>query len=215
MRKLVIFHTGFGWRIRINFLKEKTMTVPLSKGGNINLTKTDSTLKNIVAGLGWDVRETDGETFDLDASILMVKADGKVRSDSDFIYYHQKDSACGALHHTGDNRTGAGDGDDEAIHVFLDKVPSDIQRLIIVVSIYEAEKKRQNFGQVLNAFVRLVNKDSNEEVTRYDLSENASMDTAMIFGEIYRYEGEWKFKAVGQGVKGGLAELVRQHGVDA
>ena len=191
------------------------MTVPLSKGGNINLTKTDSTMKNIVAGLGWDVRETDGETFDLDASILMVKADGKVRSDSDFIYYHQKDSACGALHHTGDNRTGAGDGDDEAIHVFLDKVPSDIQRLIIVVSIYEAEKKRQNFGQVLNAFVRLVNKDSNEEVTRYDLSENASMDTAMIFGEIYRYEGEWKFKAVGQGVKGGLAELVRQHGVDA
>jgi tellurium resistance protein TerD len=117
------------------------MTVPLSKGGNINLTKTDSTLKNIVAGLGWDVRETDGETFDLDASILMVKADGKVRSDSDFIYYHQKDSACGAIHHTGDNRTGAGDGDDEAIHVFLDKVPADIQKLIIGVSIYEAEKK--------------------------------------------------------------------------
>ncbi len=190
------------------------MTVPLSKGGNINLTKTDSTLKNIVAGLGWDVRETDGETFDLDASILMVKADGKVRSDSDFIYYHQKDSACGAIHHTGDNRTGAGDGDDEAIHVFLDKVPADIQKLIIGVSIYEAEKKRQNFGQVLNAFVRLVNKDTNEEVTRYDLSENASMDTAMIFGEIYRYEGEWKFKAVGQGFKGGLAELVKQHGVN-
>lgn len=190
------------------------MTVPLSKGGNINLTKTDSTLKNIVAGLGWDVRETDGETFDLDASILMVKADGKVRSDSDFIYYHQKDSACGAIHHTGDNRTGAGDGDDEAIHVFLDKVPADIQKLIIGVSIYEAEKKRQNFGQVLNAFVRLVNKDNNEEVTRYDLSENASMDTAMIFGEIYRYEGEWKFKAVGQGFKGGLAELVKQHGVN-
>lgn len=190
------------------------MTVPLSKGGNINLTKTDSTLKNIVAGLGWDVRETDGETFDLDASILMVKADGKVGSDSDFIFYHQKDSACGAIHHTGDNRTGAGDGDDEAIHVFLDKVPADIQKLIIGVSIYEAEKKRQNFGQVLNAFVRLVNKDTNEEVTRYDLSENASMDTAMIFGEIYRYEGEWKFKAVGQGVKGGLAELVKQHGVN-
>jgi tellurium resistance protein TerD len=144
----------------------------------------------------------------------MVKADGKVRSDSDFIYYHQKDSACGAIHHTGDNRTGAGDGDDEAIHVFLDKVPADVQKLIIGVSIYEAEKKRQNFGQVLNAFVRLVNKDTNEEVTRYDLSENASMDTAMIFGEIYRYEGEWKFKAVGQGVKGGLAELVKQHGVN-
>ena len=190
------------------------MTVPLSKGNNINLSKTNPTLKNIVAGLGWDVRETDGETFDLDASILMVKADGKVRSDSDFIYYHQKDSACGAIHHTGDNRTGAGDGDDESIHVFLDKVPADIQKLIICVSIYDAEKKRQNFGQVLNAFVRLVNKDTNEEVTRYDLSENASTETAMIFGEIYRYEGEWKFKAVGQGFKGGLAELVRQHGVN-
>ena len=111
------------------------MTVPLIKGNNINLTKTDPTLKNIVAGLGWDVRETDGETFDLDASILMVKADGKTRSDADFIYYHQKDSACGAIHHTGDNRTGAGDGDDESIHVFLDKVPADIQKLIICVSI--------------------------------------------------------------------------------
>ena len=191
------------------------MTVPLSKGNNINLSKTNPNLKNIVAGLGWDVRETDGETFDLDASILMVKADGKVRSDSDFIYYHQKDSACGAIHHTGDNRTGAGDGDDESIHVFLDKVPTDIQKLIICVSIYEAETKKQNFGQVLNAFVRLVNKENNEEVTRYDLSENASTETAMIFGEIYRYEGEWKFRAVGQGFKGGLAELIRQHGVDA
>jgi len=191
------------------------MTVPLSKGNNINLTKDNPNLKNIVAGLGWDVRETDGETFDLDASILMLKADGKVRSDRDFIYYHQKDSACGAIHHTGDNRTGAGDGDDESIHVFLDKVPADIQKLIICVSIYDAETKKQNFGQVLNAFVRLVDKDKNQEVTRYDLTEEASMHTAMIFGEIYRYQGEWKFKAVGQGYKGGLAELVRLHGVEA
>jgi tellurium resistance protein TerD len=191
------------------------MTVALSKGNNINLTKDNPNLKNIVAGLGWDVRETDGETFDLDASILMLKADGKVRSDSDFIYYHQKDSVCGAIHHTGDNRTGEGDGDDESIHVFLDKVPADIQKLIICVSIYDAEKKKQNFGQVLNAFVRLVDKDNNQEVTRYDLTENASMYTAMIFGEIYRYQGEWKFRAVGQGYKGGLAELVRLHGVEA
>ena len=115
----------------------------------------------------------------------------------------------------GDNLTGAGDGDDESIHVFLDKVPTDIQKLIICVSIYDADKKKQNFGQVLNAFIRLVNKDTNEEVTRYDLSENASTETAMIFGEIYRYEGEWKFKAVGQGFKGGLAELIRQHGINA
>ena len=191
------------------------MAIPLSKGGNISLTKADPSLKNIIVGLGWDVRETDGETFDLDASILMVQADGKARSDRDFIYYHQKDSACGAVHHTGDNRTGAGDGDDESIHVFLDKVPVEIQKLIVCVSIYEADKKKQNFGQVLNAFIRLVNKDTLQEVTRYDLSENASMQSAMIFGEIYRYDGEWKFKAVGQGFKSDLTKLVRLHGIDA
>jgi tellurium resistance protein TerD len=191
------------------------MAVQLNKGNNINLSKTNPNLKNIVVGLGWDVRETDAETFDLDASLLMVKADGKARSDADFIFYHQKDSLCGAIHHTGDNLTGAGDGDDESIHVFLDKVPIDIQKLIICVSIYDADKKRQNFGQVLNAFVRLVNKDTNEEVTRYDLSEDASTETAMIFGEIYRYQGEWKFRAVGQGFKGGLVELVRIHGIEA
>ena len=191
------------------------MVISLTKGDNINLSKTNPTLKNIVVRLGWDVRKTDGETFDLDASILMVKADGKARSDADFIYYHQKDSLCGAIHHTGDNLTGAGDGDDESIHVFLDKVPTDIQKLIICVSIYDADKKKQNFGQVLNAFIRLANIDTNEEVTRYGLSENASTETAMIFGEIYRYEGEWKFKAVGQGFKGGMAELIRLHGINA
>ncbi|WP_031436324.1 TerD family protein [Methylobacter tundripaludum] len=191
------------------------MAILLIKGGNISLTKTDPSLKNIIVGLGWDVRETDSESFDLDTSILMIQSDGKARSDRDFIYYHQKDSACGAVHHTGDNRTGAGDGDDESIHVFLDKVPAEIQKLIVCVSIYEADKKKQNFGQVLSAFIRLVNKDTQQEVTRYDLSENASMHTAMIFGEIYRYDGEWKFKAVGQGFQGGLAELVRLHGINA
>ena len=190
------------------------MAISLSKGGNISLTKADPSLKNIIVGLGWDVRETDGETFDLDASILMVQVDGKARSDRDFIYYHQKDSACGAVHHTGDNRTGAGDGDDESIHVFLDKVPAEIHKLIVCVSIYEAHKNKQNFGQVLNAFIRLVNKDTQQEITRYDLSENASTETAMIFGEIYRYEGEWKFRAVGQGFKGGLTELIRMHGIE-
>ena len=170
------------------------MAIPLMKGGNISLSKTDTSLKNIIAGLGWDVREIDGETFDLDASILMVQADGKARSDRDFIYYHQKDSACGAVHHTGDNRTGAGDGDDESMHVFLDKVPAEIHKLIVCVSIYDADKNKQSFGQVLNAFIRLVNKDTLQEITRYDLSENASTQIAMIFGEIYRYEGEWKFR---------------------
>jgi tellurium resistance protein TerD len=191
------------------------MAIPLIKGGNISMTKTDPTLKNLIVGLGWDIRETDGETFDLDASLFMVKADGKARSDRDFIYYHQKSSACGAVHHTGDNRTGAGEGDDESIHVFLDKVPADIHKLVVCVSIYEADKKKQNFGQVLNAFIRLVNKDTHEEVTRYDLSENASTHTAMIFGELYRYDGEWKFRAVGQGFPGGLAELVRLYGIEA
>ena len=191
------------------------MAIPLMKGDNTSPTKTDPSLKNIIAGLGWDVRETDGETFDLDASILMVQADGKARSDRDFIYYHQKDSACGAVHHTGDNRTGAGDGDDESILVFLDKLPAEIHKLIVCVSIYEADQNKQNFGQVLNAFIRLVNKDTQQEITRYDLSENASMQSAMIFGEIYRYDGEWKLRAVGQGFQGGLAELVRLHGIDA
>lgn len=191
------------------------MAILLIKGGNISLTKTDPSLKNIIVGLGWDVRETDGETFDLDTSILMVKADGKARSDLDFIYYYQKNSACGAIHHTGDNRTGAGEGDKESIHVLLDTVPAEIHKLVVCVSIYEADKMKQNFGQVLNAFIRLVNKDTHEEVTRYDLSENASTQTAMIFGELYRYEGEWKFRAVGQGFQGGLAELARLHGINA
>jgi tellurium resistance protein TerD len=185
------------------------MAISLTKGGNINLTKSDPLLKNITVGMGWDVRITDGETFDLDASVLMVKADGNARSDKDFIYYNQKNSACGSIQHDGDNKTGLGDGDDESIHVVMDKVPAEIEKLIVCVSIFHADEKKQNFGQVLNAFIRLVNKDSNEEVTRYDLSENASMHTAMIFGEIYRYEGEWKFRAVGQGFKGGLAELAR------
>ena len=189
------------------------MAVNLTKGGNINLSKTDPSLKNIIVGLGWDVRETDGETFDLDASILMVKSDGNVRSEKDFIFYNERKSVCGAVHHMGDNRTGAGDGDDESIHVFLDKVPTEIQKLIVCVSIHHAEEKKQNFGQVLNAFIRLVNKDTEHEVTRYDLSEEAATKTAMIFGEIYRYNGEWKFRAVGQGFKGGLAELVRLHGI--
>ena len=145
------------------------MAISLAKGGNINLTQTDSLLKNIIIGLGWDVRITDGETFDLDASVLMVKADGQARSDNDFIYYNQKKSACGSVQHGGDNKTGVGDGDDELIHVFLDKVPAEIDKLMVCASIHHAAEKKQNFGQVLSAFIRLVNKDTHEEVTRYDL----------------------------------------------
>ena len=189
------------------------MGISLSKGGNVSLSKTDPGLKNVLIGLGWDARPTDGADFDLDASAFMVKDDGKVRSDNDFIFYNQLKSTCGSVEHTGDNRTGAGDGDDEALIILLDKVPVDVQRIIFAVTIHEAEARKQNFGQVSHAFVRVVNNDSKNEVARYDLSEDASTETAMIFGEIYRYGGEWKFKAVGQGYAGGLAALARQYGI--
>jgi tellurium resistance protein TerD len=190
------------------------MGISLNKGGNLSLTKTDPTLKNIIVGLGWDARPTDGADFDLDASAFMVKEDGKVRSDSDFIFYNQTKSTCGSVEHTGDNRTGAGEGDDESLVILLDKVPADIQRIVFTVTIHEADSRKQNFGQVSNAFIRLVNKDSNNEVARFDLSEDASIETAMVFGEIYKHGGEWKFKAVGQGYSGGLGALARQYGIN-
>ena len=190
------------------------MSISLNKGGNISLSKTDPSLKNVIVGLGWDARPTEGADFDLDASAFMVKEDGKVRSDSDFIFYNQAKSVCGSVEHTGDNRTGAGDGDDEALIVLLDKIPGDIQRVVFTVTIHEADARKQNFGQVSHAFVRIVNKDSNNEVARYDLSEDASIETAMVFGEIYRHGGEWKFRAVGQGYAGGLAALARQYGIN-
>ena len=190
------------------------MGISLSKGGNVSLSKTDPTLKNVIVGLGWDARPTDGADFDLDASAFMVKEDGKVRSNSDFIFYNQTKSACGSIEHTGDNRTGEGDGDDEAVIVLLDKIPSDVQRVVFCVTIHDAEMRKQNFGQVNHAYVRVVNKDSNNEVARYDLSEDASIETAMVFGEIYRHSGEWKFKAVGQGYAGGLAALAKHYGID-
>jgi tellurium resistance protein TerD len=190
------------------------MGISLSKGGNVSLSKTDPSLKNVLVGLGWDARPTAGADFDLDASAFMVKEDGKVRSDSDFIFYNQTKSTCGSVEHTGDNRTGAGDGDDESVIILLDKVPADIQRIVFCVTIHDAEMRKQNFGQVNHAYVRVVNKDSNNEVTRYDLSEDASIETAMVFGEIYRHSGEWKFKAVGQGYAGGLADLAKQYGIN-
>jgi len=190
------------------------MSVSLSKGGNINLSKNHPALKNIIVGLGWDVKRTDGASYDLDASLFMINLAGKVRTDEDFIFYNQRDSTCKSIHHTGDNKTGDGDGDDETIHVFLDKVPETIEKLIVCVTIHDAEKKKQNFGQVENAFIRIVSKDTNEEIAKFDLSEDASVETAMIFGEIYRSYGDWKFRAVGQGYAGGLGPLARSFGVD-
>jgi len=190
------------------------MTISLNKGGNLSLSKTDPTLNNVVIGLGWDARPTDGADFDLDANAFMLKNDGKIRSEADFIFYNQMRSACGSVEYMGDNKTGAGEGDDETVILQLNKIPADVERVTFAVTIDEAEARKQNFGQVSNAFIRVVNKDSGVEIARYDLSKDASVETAMIFGEIYRHNGEWKFKAIGQGYAGGLAPLARQFGVN-
>ena len=189
------------------------MALSLSKGGNLSLTKEAPGMTKVLVGLGWDARSTDGQDFDLDASAFLLKADGKVRADSDFIFYNQLKSVDGSVEHTGDNRTGEGDGDDEAIKVDLSKVPAEIDKIAFTVTIHEAEARRQNFGQVRNAFIRIVNQDSNSEVARYDLAEDASTETAMIFAELYRHGAEWKFRAVGQGFKGGLKPLAESFGL--
>jgi len=190
------------------------MALSLSKGGNLSLTKADPGLTKILVGLGWDARSTSGGDFDLDASAFLLSASGKVRSDGDFIFYNQLVSADGSVEHTGDNRTGEGDGDDEAVKVDLARVPQDVSRIIFPVTIHDADSRRQNFGMVKGAFIRVVNGDTNVEVARYDLSEDASTETAMIFGEVYRNGAEWKFRAVGQGYAGGLLALAKDHGVN-
>jgi tellurium resistance protein TerD len=190
------------------------MGVSLSKGGNVSLTKAEPGLRRIQIGLGWDTRQTDGVDFDLDASLFMLTGAGRVRSDSDFIFYNNLRSTDGSVEHTGDNLTGEGEGDDESIKVNLDRVPPDVDKLSVTVTIHEADTRQQNFGQVDNAFIRVVNEDSGTEIVRYDLSEDASTETAMIFGEVYRYGGEWKFRAVGQGYVGGLGPLARSFGVN-
>ncbi|QLB41405.1 TerD family protein [Mannheimia pernigra] len=190
------------------------MSVSLSKGGNVSLSKNAPNLTKLVIGLGWDVRTTDGAEFDIDASAFILDANGKVRSDADFIFYNNLKSIDGSVEHTGDNRTGAGDGDDESIIVHLDKLPTMVEKIAIIVTIHEAESRKQNFGQIISAFVRCVDGANNNEIARFDLSEDASTETAMIFGEIYHHNGEWKFRAVGQGFAGGLAALARNYGIN-
>lgn len=190
------------------------MAISLTKGQNVSLSKTDPSLKNVLVGLGWDARSTDGQDFDLDASVFMATENSKVPSDRHFIFYNQLVSLCGGVEHTGDNLTGDGDGDDESVIVRLDKVESNIKSLFITVTIHDAEARRQNFGQVSNAFVRIVNNDTSDEIVRFDLSEDYSTETAMVFGEIYRHNGEWKFRAIGQGYTGGLYSLCQQYGVN-
>jgi tellurium resistance protein TerD len=191
------------------------MAITLQKGGNVNLSKEAPGLKKVIVGLGWDPRATDGDVFDLDGSAFMVKADGKVRGDSDFIFYNNLKSTDGSVTHTGDNRTGQGEGDDERLVVDLSTVPAEIDKIAVAVTIHEADQRRQNFGMIGRAFIRCVNADGEREIARYDLSEDSSTETAMIFGELYRAGSEWKFRAVGQGFKGGLGPLARSYGVDA
>ncbi len=190
------------------------MAVTLSKGQNVSLSKTDPLLKHILIGLGWDARSSDGQDFDLDASVFMTAESGKVPSDDYFVFYNQLKSPCGSVQHTGDNLTGDGDGDDESVIVELEKVPANIKSLFVTVTIHDAETRRQNFGQVSNAFVRLVNHETGQEVLRFDLSEDYSTETAMVFGEVYRHNGDWKFRAIGQGYTGGLLALCNQYGVN-
>ena len=190
------------------------MAISLQKGGNVSLSKEAPSMSKMIIGLGWDVRATDGADFDLDGSAFLLSESGKVRSDADFIFYNQSKSADGSVEHTGDNRTGEGDGDDEQIIIDLGKVPADVQKIAISVTIHDAEARGQNFGMVSSAFIRCVNADGNSEIARFDLSEDASVETAMIFGEVYRHNGEWKFKAIGQGFKGGLGPLAKNYGVN-
>ncbi|MDD1630100.1 MAG: TerD family protein [Methylococcaceae bacterium] len=190
------------------------MAISLSKGGNVNLSKEAPGLNKIVVGLGWDARATDGAAFDLDASAFLVKLDGKVRSDNDFCFYNNKVVGDGAVQHAGDNTTGAGEGDDETVKVELSKIPADLDKVVFAVTIHEADARKQNFGQVNHAYIRVVNEEGGQEIARYDLSEDASIETAMIFGEIYRVGTDWKFKAVGQGFAGGLGPLAASFGVN-
>ncbi len=189
------------------------MAISLSKGGNVSLSKEAPGLDEIMVGLGWDVRATDGQDFDLDASAFLLNASGKVRSDGDFCFYNNKDVG-GAVIHQGDNRTGEGDGDDEQVKIVLSKMPADVDKVAVAVTIHDGESRGQSFGQVSNAFIRLVDNKSGTEIVRYDLSEDASVETAMILGEVYRNGGEWKFRAVGQGFKGGLGPLAGNYGVN-
>ncbi|MFN2562097.1 MAG: TerD family protein [Jatrophihabitans sp.] len=191
------------------------MSVTLSKGGNVSLSKEAPGLTAVVIGLGWQARTSSGADFDLDASALMLGPDGKVLSDAHFVFFNNLSSPDGSVEHSGDDLTGgSGQTDDEQIKVNLLTVPAEVQTIVIAVSIYDADNRRQSFGQVRTAFIRVVNQTDDREITRYDLTEDASTETAMIFGELYRRDAEWKFRAVGQGYSDGLRGIVRNFGVN-
>jgi tellurium resistance protein TerD len=190
------------------------VSVSLTKGGNVSLSKQAPGLTAVVVGLGWDPRTTTGADFDLDASAIMVDMNGRVLTDSHFVFFNNLKSPDGSVEHLGDNLTGGGEGDDEQIKIDLNTVPAEVGKVVFPVSIYEADQRQQNFGQVRNAFIRIVNQADNSEIARYDLTEDAATETAMIFGEIYRSFGEWKFRAVGQGYASGLKGIAQDFGVN-
>ena len=190
------------------------MAISLQKGGNVNLSKEAPSMKNILVGLGWNARATDGAGFDLDASAFLLQESGKVSSDAGFIFYNQKESVCKSVIHTGDNRTGAGDGDDESLVINLPKVPAHVEKIVFTVTIHDADARRQNFGQVGGAFIRIVNQQGGAELVRFDLAEDYATETAMEFAELYRHGGEWKFRAVGQGYAGGLKAMCARYGLN-
>ncbi|GJF29102.1 TerD family protein [Kitasatospora sp. NBC_01539] len=190
------------------------MGVSLAKGGNVSLSKEAPGLTAVIVGLGWDVRATTGADFDLDASALLCDAGGRVVSDEHFVFYNNLTSPDGSVEHSGDNLTGGGDGDDEQIKVDLATVPPTITNVVFPVSIYDADNRQQNFGQVRNAFIRVVDQATGREVARYDLTEDASNETAMVFGELYRHGADWKFRAIGQGYASGLRGIALDYGVN-
>jgi tellurium resistance protein TerD len=190
------------------------MAVSLSKGQKVDLTKNNPGLKNVVVGLGWDTNKYDGgNDFDLDSSVFLLGENGKVTTESDFVFYNYPKGGNGSIEHTGDNRTGAGDGDDEQVKVSLGTVPANIQRIAFTITIHDAETRNQNFGQVANAYARIFNEETGEELIRYDLGEDFSIETALVAGELYRHNGEWKFSAIGSGYQGGLAALATDFGL--
>jgi len=189
------------------------MSVSLTKGGNVSLEKVAPGMTLVALGLGWTPRKTDGQQFDLDASAFLVGEDGKVVDDKSFIFYNNKDSVCHSIKHMGDNTTGEGEGDDEIIKVNLTKIPANVSKVVIAVTIHDADNRKQNFGQVDGAYIRVVDDSNDSEVAKYDLSEDACTETAVIFGELYRHNGSFKFKAVDQGYAGGLAALASDYGV--
>ncbi len=191
------------------------MPISLQKGQKVDLTKNNPGMTKIVVGLGWDTNKYDGRhAFDLDATVFMLNASGKVNSDNDFIFYNNPKDAAGSVVHVGDNLTGDGDGDDEQVKVDLSKVPANISRIAFTVTIHEAVSRAQNFGQISNAYIRVFNQDTREELIIYDLDEDFSIETAVTVGELYRHGSEWKFSAIGSGFQGGLEALCKNFGVD-